>query len=147
MTTKNGNSLCIQSFLLNLSIMILLDPSLHSVARAATRNPNNLTTKEESTRRRIVARSKEVLLPVRGDKNRMRTGDADKSRTKMLTKDGEETSRSMRAGVLSEIVTQYPRRNQLGESLRKLCRERASINRGMEMSGFPTSLCPMSSNR
>ena len=139
MTTRNGNSLCIQSFLLNLSITILLDLSPHSVAHVATRNPNHLSTKEES-KRKIVAKSKEAMM--RGDKNSKRTEGAEKSRMKMLTEGAEksrikmltengETNRSMREGALSEIMTQYPWRNQLGESLRKHCRERANIHRGM----------------
>ena len=64
-------------------------------------------------------------------------------RTEMMT-EKSATNPSMLEGVLSVILTQFPKKNRIGECLRKLCLERPNIHRDMEMSAFQTSPCPMS---
>ena len=145
MKTRNGNSLYIQSFLLNLSIMILLDLSPHSVVLVATKIPN-LSMKEES---KIVAKAKSKEALMRGDKRmrieeRKTEGVESKSRRTETMTEKSATNPSMLEGVLSVILTQFPRKNPIGECLRKPCLERPNIHRDMEMSAFQTSPCPTS---
>lgn len=144
MKTRNGNSLYIQSFLLNLSIMILLDLSPHSVVLVATKIPN-LSMKEES---KIVAKAKSEEALTRGDKKMRIEGkrkiegvDSKSKRTETMT-EKSATNPSMLEGALSVILTQFPRKNPIGECLRKPCLERPNIHRDMEMNAFQTSLCP-----
>ena len=143
MKTRNGNSLYIQSFLLNLSIMILLDLSPHSVVLVAIKIPN-LSMKEES---KIVAKAKSKEALMRGDKRmrieeRKTEGVESKSRRTETMTEKSATNPSMLEGVLSVISTQFPRKNPIGECLRKPCLERPNIHRDMEMSAFQISPCP-----